>query len=108
MDFRFTGLHRRRVGRVRTKDHRMLKTNELFGSRCIKSAAIFLFVLTSRALAQQGLPANLQPIALELDRTATELTKGPNSSGLTLGIVTRHGLVWPRMYGFPIIQNNLP
>ncbi len=84
----------------------MIKANKLIRAGFIKSAAIFL-LLAGRAPAQT-LPANLQPVVQELDKTATEYAKSPNAAGVTLGIVTRDGLVWTKSYGYADIEKKAP
>src|SRR5207245_2717812 len=69
---------------------------------------IFLAASTSCAFSQPSLPAHLQPLMQELDKTAMEATKDPDSGSLTLGLVTRDGLVWTKSYGYADIEKKTP
>lgn len=57
------------------------------------------------ALGQQKLPADLQPVIDQLDKTAAELVKDPNAASFTIGLVQKSGLVWTKSYGYADIAN---
>lgn len=57
---------------------------------------------------QPSLPANLQPLVQQLDSAANTATQGPESASLTLGLVTREGLVWAKSYGYADIAKKTP
>jgi CubicO group peptidase (beta-lactamase class C family) len=67
-----------------------------------------LLISTAFCVGQPSLPANLQPMVVELDKAATEYAKAPNVAGVTLGIVTRDGLVWTKSYGLADIEKHTP
>jgi CubicO group peptidase (beta-lactamase class C family) len=69
-------------------------------------SALLLFVMNTggAVAAQQSVPSSLQPLVQELDGAATNAMKDPKSASLTLGIVTKDGLVWSKSYGFADIE----
>jgi CubicO group peptidase (beta-lactamase class C family) len=67
-----------------------------------------LLIVSGGLAAQPSLPASLQPLVQELDNAATNAMKDPKSASLTLGLVTKDGLVWSKSYGFADIEKKTP
>lgn len=70
--------------------------------------ALLMAFAGSVVSAQSALPAELQPLVQELDAAAAKAAAGPSSASLTLGIVTKQGLVWSKSYGFADIEKKAP
>jgi CubicO group peptidase (beta-lactamase class C family) len=87
----------------------MLRANQAVSARlCKLAAALLLLGAAGRTIGQSTLPPTLQSLTQDLDKVATAAASRPDSASLTLGIVTRDGLVWTKSYGFADIEKHTP